>query len=232
MLSRSANRKTAPRHKKTRAQRYAKLPKGWPCKPCWELKYCPYGPLVEFFPLLARGDETVKSWWPDNDFMGCVHPGHAELLKKCDPFEISCNVFGHVCPVFAMAEGLTETREERYSGRYIPRDVMLKVVRRDNYLCQISHRHVPDDEIEIGHIIPHAKGGPTKPDNLRLLCRPCNRAKPDSTRLTLSDFAPTPIQARRRIDWQGVIRSKSSSELDDRMVALSEECAPTPRSLR
>ncbi len=21
------------------------------CKPCWELKYCPYGPLVEEFPL-------------------------------------------------------------------------------------------------------------------------------------------------------------------------------------
>jgi len=23
------------------------------CKPCWELKYCPYGPLVEDFPLLG-----------------------------------------------------------------------------------------------------------------------------------------------------------------------------------
>jgi hypothetical protein len=22
------------------------------CKPCWELKYCPYGPLVEQSPLL------------------------------------------------------------------------------------------------------------------------------------------------------------------------------------
>ena len=22
------------------------------CKPCWEIKYCPYGPLVEDFPLL------------------------------------------------------------------------------------------------------------------------------------------------------------------------------------
>ncbi len=21
------------------------------CKPCWEIKYCPYGPLVEEFPL-------------------------------------------------------------------------------------------------------------------------------------------------------------------------------------
>ena len=23
------------------------------CKPCWELKYCPYGPVVEQFPLLG-----------------------------------------------------------------------------------------------------------------------------------------------------------------------------------
>jgi hypothetical protein len=85
-------------------------------KPCWELKYCPYGSLVEFFPLLSRGDETVKSWWPDNEVMKWVHPGHVDLLKACDPFEISCNVFGHVCPVFAMAEGMTETKEERYSA--------------------------------------------------------------------------------------------------------------------
>lgn len=28
------------------------------CKPCWELKYCPYGPLVEQFPLSE--DETKK----------------------------------------------------------------------------------------------------------------------------------------------------------------------------
>src|ERR1700687_6218253 len=28
------------------------------CKPCWELKYCPYGPLVEQFPLprIIRAD--------------------------------------------------------------------------------------------------------------------------------------------------------------------------------
>ncbi len=31
------------------------------CKPCWELKYCPYGPLVEQFPLLPpTRDEAVK----------------------------------------------------------------------------------------------------------------------------------------------------------------------------
>lgn len=39
--------------------------KGWKkrreyvCKPCWELKYCPYGPLVEQFPLCE--DEIAKA---------------------------------------------------------------------------------------------------------------------------------------------------------------------------
>ena len=39
------------------------------CKPCWELKYCPFGPLVENFPLLppilAESEE------------------HHNYLKKC-----------------------------------------------------------------------------------------------------------------------------------------------------
>jgi 5-methylcytosine-specific restriction endonuclease McrA len=39
---------------------------------------------------------------------------------------------------------------------------------------------VPDDEIEFDHVIPHSRGGPTTPENLRILCRPCNRKKRDS----------------------------------------------------
>jgi 5-methylcytosine-specific restriction endonuclease McrA len=36
---------------------------------------------------------------------------------------------------------------------------MLKVVRRDDYICQECHEHVKDDEIEFDHIIPFSKGG-------------------------------------------------------------------------
>lgn len=159
--------------------KFKKLPKGWPCKPCWELKYCPYGPLVEFFPLLSPEDPK-RSYWGSKEVMGWVHKSHLDLLAHCNPEEISCNVFGHVCPVFVMAEGMTETERARYSGRAIPRDVMLKVVRRDDYLCQICHHHVPDDQIELDHIIPISRGGPTTVENLRLLCRTCNRKKSDS----------------------------------------------------
>ena len=38
------------------------------CKPCWELKYCPYGPLVEQLPLLP----SLRSGQID----------HIEYLKK------------------------------------------------------------------------------------------------------------------------------------------------------
>jgi hypothetical protein len=33
------------------------------CKPCWELKYCPYGPLVEDFPLYSTRKQ--KEEWID-----------------------------------------------------------------------------------------------------------------------------------------------------------------------
>ena len=43
-------------------------------KPCWQLEYCPYGPLVE--------NSEIKE----------------ELTRD------ACSVFGHICPVFAHAE--------------------------------------------------------------------------------------------------------------------------------
>jgi hypothetical protein len=165
--------------------KFKKLPKGWPCKPCWELKYCPYGPLVEFFPLIDPGNPK-RSYWGHDEVMRWA-PDHLELVKVCDPSEVSCNVFGHVCPVFLMAEAFTETRHERYSGRVVPLDLMLKVVRRDNYICQMYGQHVPDDQIELDHIIPRSKGGPTSIENLRLLCRPCNRKKTNSLQGLLDD---------------------------------------------
>ena len=39
------------------------------CKPCWELKYCPYGPLVVDYPLPPI---TVAD-----------HTAHIEYLKQC-----------------------------------------------------------------------------------------------------------------------------------------------------
>lgn len=120
------------------------------CKPCWELKYCPYGPLVEEFPLAESPDDR------------------------------SCRIFGHDCPVFTMAEPLTETRELRRITRSIPRRLQFRVLKRDNQICRDCGRSVQDEDIHFDHVIPWSKGGPTEEHNIRLLCSECNRRKSDS----------------------------------------------------
>ena len=123
------------------------------CKPCWELRYCPYGPLVEEFPLPRYQDDR------------------------------SCLIFGHHCPVFYVNEPFTETSASRNISRRIPRTVFLRVVRRDNYTCQQCGKHLSDDEIEIDHVIPWTAGGSSDEPNLRTLCRKCNRKKRDQIEL-------------------------------------------------
>ncbi|MBI2559118.1 HNH endonuclease [Candidatus Woesearchaeota archaeon] len=163
------------------------------CKPCWELKYCPYGPLVEQFPLLGPTREEaiehnkfLKEQLANKGYAGWrkilfekevkefnhnkypkKHP--KELIEKC------CSVFGHICPVFFINEPFTETTETRSISRYIPREVMLKVVRRDNHTCQECGKNLLDNELEFHHKIPVAKGGSTNENNITLFCRDCNR---------------------------------------------------------
>lgn len=52
-------------------------------KPCHVLDFCPYGQLVEEFPLHPKG-------------------------RKKELREIECKTFGHDCPVFYIAEGVIE----------------------------------------------------------------------------------------------------------------------------
>ena len=171
------------------------------CKPCWELKYCPYGPLVEFFPLvdsdlsIAAIRRSYESWidavvegnlqseeevFEAIEKILCLEPKRWEWVDQYDGKDLRCAIFGHICPVFLSAEGLTETREERNSSRSVSRSVMLQVVRRDQGVCRSCGKNVPDDEVEFDHIIPHSKGGPSTVNNIRLLCRSCNRRKGDN----------------------------------------------------
>lgn len=120
------------------------------CKPCWELKYCPYGPLVEEFPI--QEEQNNKS----------------------------CRIFGHDCPVFYAAEPFTETKEVRRISRHIPREIQFKVLKRDNQICRICGRNVFENDIHFDHIIPFSKGGPTEDHNIRLVCSTCNLKKSDN----------------------------------------------------
>ena len=173
------------------------------CKPCWELKYCPYGYLVEFFPLFHIGDTPDKFDTAErydevkleldkkgarteaevNEYfrlLSILNPESNNYISQFAPEDVACRVFGHTCPVFFHQSDATETKADRMEGWHIPRRVMLQVVRRDGQICQNCRINVPDDEIEFDHIIPVAKGGPTNVDNLRVLCRDCNRKKSDS----------------------------------------------------
>lgn len=171
------------------------------CKPCWELKYCPYGPLVEHFPLYpesqslsfirrlhryARKQLTGTGAKRENHLMRMIElykysdPSQWEWVNRYDTSELGCNVFGHVCPVFFMYEPFTETKEGRRTGRRIPREIMLKVIRRDGQICQLCQQPVKDNEVEFDHLIPFCRGGPVTAENLRLTCRQCNRKKRDS----------------------------------------------------
>lgn len=119
------------------------------CKPCWELKYCPYGPVVEHFPL------------------------------RESPTHRSCRIFGHECPVFFIAEPLTETKSLRNISRHIPRPIQFRVLKRENQVCRSCGMPVADEDIHFDHIIPWSKGGPTEENNIQLLCGACNRKKSD-----------------------------------------------------
>jgi hypothetical protein len=100
------------------------------CKPCWELKYCPYGVMVETMPLLGddnsggrhgngRDAETWEEMYQravqtlrgtdfsnDDDVWRNIFSvlyadtNKWEYLKDHNPVDVCCNIFGHVCPVF------------------------------------------------------------------------------------------------------------------------------------
>jgi 5-methylcytosine-specific restriction endonuclease McrA len=191
-----------------------RFPEGSVCKPCWELKYCPYGSLVEMFPLtgsdpidqhhvkerydlalseLTSGKpSTEEEVWDAVQRLLYLRPETWLQVKEYDPKDVSCLVWGHVCPVFFTQSGATETIETRSESRTIPREIMLKVVRRDAQHCRICLKWVPDNEIEFDHIIPHSRGGPSTVENIRLLCRPCNRTKGNSVKEFLEPTLPEP----------------------------------------
>lgn len=177
------------------------------CKPCWELRYCPYGPLVEQSPLLPTTLESAESHHlylihcleggvtPDGVALTAERRRHFErMLKEFRPEDhpevipdeiasMACTVFGHICPVVFSAESFTETSTIRRTGRYIPFQTKIRVVRRDNYTCQHCGIHLKDDEVEFDHVIPVARGGSSEEHNIRLTCFDCNRDKSDNVEI-------------------------------------------------
>lgn len=143
------------------------------CKPCWELKYCPYGVLVEQFPVGSLD-------------------GNADF----GPEQV-CSIFGHVCPVYIVNEPFTESRGKRRISRGISPRTMIRVARRDNYICQsCGLGPLREEDIEFDHIIPFSLGGCSDEKNVQVLCIECNRAKNADVLEVVSDHAYVKLR-----DW-------------------------------
>ena len=179
------------------------------CKPCWELKYCPYGPLVEDFPLrpllVSEHREHLKYLQEclDANAMGPEHnipldeerrkmfeedvsnPDESYCVEKLSRFETEapCKEFGHLCPAYFVSEPFTETSKGRNRSRNISHSTIIRVARRDNNTCQVCGKILLDREIEIDHIIPYSRGGSSDENNLRVTCLDCNRKKGNTVEL-------------------------------------------------
>lgn len=172
-------------------------------KPCWELRFCPYGPLVEDFPLPPllieenRKHNLYLEGCLETGFMGEKHDvpiddvrkkyfestlandDESYCVEKISTFEreASCREFGHLCPAYFVSESFTETSTGRNRSRSIPHSIIIRVARRDNNTCQICGKILLDRDIEIDHLIPFSRGGTSDESNLRVTCLDCNRRK-------------------------------------------------------
>lgn len=68
-----------------------------------------------------------------------------------------------------------------YERSKMNKGLRYKILKRDNFKCQICGRTAEDGvKLHIDHIIPISKGGKTIGSNLRTLCEDCNLGKSDN----------------------------------------------------
>jgi hypothetical protein len=93
--------------------RARRFPSGSVCKPCWELKYCPYGPLVELFPspggerssaeieadyssilkeFTSGGLRTEGDVWDAVLRLHFHQPGNYEAMRDYAPEDVGCKI--------------------------------------------------------------------------------------------------------------------------------------------
>lgn len=93
-------------------------------KPCNKLKWCPYGELVEVYPLceeeknFARENNMWAKFVKGKGWVSCgkddleatedLNRAIVEYHKQGFTNKYSCGVFGHNCPAFYLREDISE----------------------------------------------------------------------------------------------------------------------------
>jgi len=67
-----------------------------------------------------------------------------------------------------------KTRLERQK---ITNALRYKIMRRDGFQCILCGATGKESQLQVDHIVPISKGGKTKIENLRTLCKKCNSGK-------------------------------------------------------
>lgn len=64
-----------------------------------------------------------------------------------------------------------QTRAQKRQRPHIPNSIRAFVMKRDGYKCQFCGA---TRRLQLDHIVRFRDGGPDTPENLRVLCKPCN----------------------------------------------------------
>ncbi len=121
---------------------------------------------------VAIAEDERRTWWmfrgrffweddglAADEVMALVHDRERRLRRRIERAKDM---------MVAGAEAASPRREP------IPEDLRREVFRRDGGRCNACGA---DELLQFDHIIPLALGGASTPENLQLLCAPCNREK-------------------------------------------------------
>lgn len=78
-----------------------------------------------------------------------------------------------------------DARHKRYAQSPQSREALYH---RDNGRCYICDEEVGFEDMHLDHVVPLARGGHNRPDNLRVACQMCNTAKGS---MMLSEYLAT-----------------------------------------
>jgi len=140
--------------------------------------------------IQSRVDTTVKVVKRITRFLPV-----SEIVVEVANFDTQAMRAGRRLPNWAYQRGELYQQE----------NVKMYVRARDKYTCQYCGEIMPK-RLEVDHIVPGSKGGPTVPSNLIAACHDCNQAKGS---MTAEEFGRPEVQKRVKKSLRAVAHTQS-----------------------